>query len=378
MDLFSRTSDHFGYYTVCNQKTYSKFEAIKLHKKTGGHPEWHYHDEIFSSYDWTQEPTQSLDSLYKKRAEQLREKYDYIVLFYSGGADSTNVLDTFINNNIHLDEIATFHQYTGNKNRTTFTDGEITNVAMPRIQQLKESHPHIVHRSIDRTPIVYNYFKDLNNAESFIYSQSINMAACNVRNRIFEYEKFYKDSILNGKNICFLWGVDKPRLLHDNGRFNFRFLDILDGSVVPGTTAPVEFFYWSPDLPELIIKQAHIVKRYLENSDASSRFIFQNTGGYLAGRKVGDQTLWLSNDGVHSLIYPTWDINTFTAGKAPSSIISPGSRWFITLGETDQSLANWKSVMQHWWQEIPEYWRNDPNDVLRGVKGCFSKSYFLN
>jgi len=49
--------------------------------------------------------SESLDFLYALRARQLREKYDYLVLYFSGGADSTNILKTFIDNNIFLDEI---------------------------------------------------------------------------------------------------------------------------------------------------------------------------------------------------------------------------------------------------------------------------------
>ena len=100
--MLDNTPDRFGYYTVGTFKTYSKLMAILEHEKTGVHPQWHFNDEEFSAHDWKQEPQESLVELYRRRAQQIRDRYDYLVLFYSGGADSTNILQTFINNDIKL------------------------------------------------------------------------------------------------------------------------------------------------------------------------------------------------------------------------------------------------------------------------------------
>jgi hypothetical protein len=377
MKILTNNSDRFGYYTVGEQKLYSKLDAIKLHSKTGIHPEWHYHDEVFSSYDWTVEPTQSLEQLYRKRAEQIREKYDYIVLFFSGGADSTNVLDTFINNKIHVDEIATWHFNKGNKNNTTWYDAETTYVAFPKIKELLEVHPEINQRIIDLTDHLHQHFSISDNAEEYIYDQSSMLMPDTFRNRIHEFVPFYRDYILSGKKIGFVWAVDKPRLFFENNRYSLRFLDIFDNCVVSGSGVSAEFFYWSPDLPELLIKQAHVIKRYMENSDANSRFI-RSTPTQLASRTIGDKTIWLTNDGVHSLLYSTWDINTFTVGKTPSPIINPATKWFTNLGESDLSRQHWLDLLQTWWNTLPDYWRNDPTNIYKGIKCCLSKNYYLN
>jgi hypothetical protein len=57
--------------------------------------------------NWKVEPTETLDELYVLRAQELRDTYDYLILCYSGGTDSTHVLETFYYNNIHIDEIVT-------------------------------------------------------------------------------------------------------------------------------------------------------------------------------------------------------------------------------------------------------------------------------
>ena len=66
---------------------------------------FYFNDKEFSKLDWFNEPFEDLDTLYTLRAKQLRDEYEYLVLCFSGGTDSTHVLETFYYNNIHIDEI---------------------------------------------------------------------------------------------------------------------------------------------------------------------------------------------------------------------------------------------------------------------------------
>ena len=96
-------SDRYGFYTAGSFKTYSKLEAIEHTKITGQPVEWNFNRATFEQYDWTQEPPGSLEFWYGERARQIRERYDYIVLWFSGGADSHNALMSFVKNNIFVD-----------------------------------------------------------------------------------------------------------------------------------------------------------------------------------------------------------------------------------------------------------------------------------
>ena len=69
--------------------------------------------------DWTQPSRIPLTTLYKIRAQQLRDKYDYLMLMFSGGADSTTVLHSFVLNNIHLDEVVVSWPKTQSSGRYT-------------------------------------------------------------------------------------------------------------------------------------------------------------------------------------------------------------------------------------------------------------------
>lgn len=59
----------------------------------------------FDDVVWDIEPSESFKELCKQRALQIRESYDYVVLHFSGGSDSTTVLNSFIENKIPIDEI---------------------------------------------------------------------------------------------------------------------------------------------------------------------------------------------------------------------------------------------------------------------------------
>lgn len=61
----------------------------------------------FDSVDWQKEPTESMKELCKQRAQQIRDTFDYIVLYNSGGSDSTTVLNAFLDNDIFVDEVIT-------------------------------------------------------------------------------------------------------------------------------------------------------------------------------------------------------------------------------------------------------------------------------
>src|SRR5262245_7733265 len=101
----------FGYYLYKGQVFFNKYDAFERALAAGDFApaiEFRFHmpDQLG---DCTVEPEPSLADLYRARALRLRDQYDYLILMYSGGADATQVLMTFLNNGIHLDEVCTFY-----------------------------------------------------------------------------------------------------------------------------------------------------------------------------------------------------------------------------------------------------------------------------
>ena len=94
--MLNHRQSKFGYYQVGELlTTFSKVEALGWSQRFNQPVQYRFNDLVFDSYNWTVEPAESLVQLYQRRAQQIREKYDYLVLFYSGGADSHNMLQSF-------------------------------------------------------------------------------------------------------------------------------------------------------------------------------------------------------------------------------------------------------------------------------------------
>jgi hypothetical protein len=368
-------SDQFGYYRVANKKYYNKVEAIHEQQRTGVHLTFHYHDELYSALDWTQEPNETLPELYRARAEQLRSKYDYLVLCFSGGADSHNILTTFVDNDIKLDEIMMYHCLSTNPHEVK-TNSEIRLVAGPALESIKYQIPETKIRYIDYSQNVIDYFTndpDVDRAVLDCWGQFC-PSGITLR-KPHELHPDYLDIINSGKKIAFIIGYEKPRVWKVDGRWCFRFMDMNNALLTYGTDHPIECFYWNTDVPKILIKQAHIIKRYMELSGPGSPFITTEHTGF-ACRPHGNQTLWLNNHGVHTLIYPTWDINTYSAGKDTFRIMPGRDSWFWK--DEHNSVRNkWHSLMEQWWTGIPDYWKNNPADMRAMTKHSWSIPYYL-
>ena len=98
-------ADRLGFYLVGWKKFYNKTLALLESKKTGYEVEWVFNNDVYSKIDWSIPIEESLMEIYRRRAQQLRDQYDYLILYFSGGADSGNVLHAFLENGIFIDEI---------------------------------------------------------------------------------------------------------------------------------------------------------------------------------------------------------------------------------------------------------------------------------
>jgi len=376
------TTDKLGVYRVGDLKFYSKLEAIEYMKKTGVHLHWDFNEAVFGCYDWTREPSESILELYRRRAQQLRDKYDYLILFYSGGADSTTALESFVDNDIKLDEIASYVNLEATGDTNSMLNAEIFRVAVPQIDQLKQKYPWLKHRLIEVSAINLDFLNNKRNRFDWIYSVNNFYTPNTMRESMPLKIKEWADLINQGKKLGIIYGLDKPRVYHINKRWVLRFLDFIDSgpsvkSMAGQQPYTDELFYWTPDLPEIVIKQAHIIKNYLKRSNVKDLPFVSTEKSDLCYTEINDTKYWLSNHGVHSLIYPKWKIDTFSVGKSNSIIFSWRDNWFFNVEDSFNAKHIWKSGIEKLSQMLPDYWKNDPNNFSRGLKGCWSIDYYL-
>ena len=372
--------DKFGYYQVGQFKTYSKIEAIELHVITGIHPEWRFNDLAFGSYDWTIEPWQDLSELYAKRARQIRNQYDYVVIFFSGGADSFNIVNTFIKNKIPFEELATYHYAKADSHRDSYFNVELERAAFPQIKKWKEMGINFVHRDIDTSESTMKIIADNHYRTNRVYYSNHLFGNNNLaRSYIRETEPDYQRIIESGRRLVFVWGADKPRIYKENDRLCLKFLDLIDTTISSRTqmlsrdNEHDELFYWSPDAMDVMCKQAHILRRFIIEHK-----VFDKGIDHSDYRK--DDNIRFTRDFessfrnlINHLIYPDWDINTFSQGKAYSMIDSPRDVVFNKDLVYKQQMLD---VITHL-SRLDPYWLNDPNNIHKGVKLCISPAYYL-
>jgi hypothetical protein len=376
MPINNYSGDQFGYYTVGDTfKTYSKLLAIEEMKRTGIHLEWHFNKEQYSKFDWTQEPTESLDELYQQRAQEIRDNYDYVVIFYSGGADSWCMLDTFIKNNIKVDEIAHCHSYAGDQNRHSVFNEEIFYTAIPHTQKIIEQHPDIKQRSIDMSDIINELYLRPDVRYDFIYNiKGIASANSLARSYLRDYIDDYKKIIDSGKRMCFLWGTEKPRLKMINGKWQHWFIDVFSETNLRLQSLDKqgyfdEWFFWAPTTAPMIAKQSHILLKVLKTEPEDSPW-FTDINYAHSPQRNGK---FLRNDIYHTLIYPGWDPNTLVAPKPKNLVLSERDNWFWNQGaDVSESVRNGLGGIKELLSRVGNNWLNNTIDLTKGIKGCIN------
>jgi hypothetical protein len=336
MEILER-NPKLGYYTVGDTIFYSKIEALKVSTNTGVFPKWHFNQEVFDSINTAIEPEIGLQQLYKIRAQQLRDRYDYLRLEFSGGSDSATILYSFINNGIHLDEIVCRFPKQGSNGlgadaKNTNSENilsEFEFAAKPILQYVATHYPEIKITIHDFSENIINYKGD----ESWIYSAKDYLHA----EHTFKHDplstKEHLSQAEGGKRIAIIYGIDKPKICIKDGRWCFYFMDIM-ASHAQNVTArynniSTEYFYWQPDLPEIVIKQAHIVKNwFMLPQNQHLQFLLRWPNHSISNRTTVESI-------IKPLIYPDYDSTTFQVSKPTSNFYAEMSYWFFkNLSET--------------------------------------------
>jgi len=342
-------------------------------KRTSTHLEWHFNREQYGKFNWTQDPTESLDELYRQRAQQIRDSYDYIVLWYGGGPDGWCMLDTFLKHGIKVDEIAHFHSYEADQNKHSVLNEEVFFTAIPKTQKILETRPDIKHRVVDISNIIANIYTRPDVKFDYIYNiKGIMSANSLARSYIREYVDDYKKIIDSGKRMCFLWGAEKPRIKQVNGKWHTCFIDVFSETNLRLQSMANqgyfdEWFYWAPDTAAIVAKQSHILLKVMEQNNPA--WFSSISGAHLPQSKITGQ--YLRNDIYHTLIYPGWDTTTIVAPKPKNLLLSERDNWFWNQNrETTDSVRYAHNGIKEFLSRVRKNWINDTKDLTKGIKGC--------
>jgi hypothetical protein len=328
------SQDRLGFYRVGFKKFSNKTVALIESKKTGYQVEWVFNDDVYGNIDWSIPIETPLMEIYKKRALQLREQYDYLVMYYSGGADSTNALHAFIDNNIFIDELimhlpAPVEKTVNGVDKSNLNYySEVEFAAIAHLKKYKNNiHPNtkIKVKDFSKTGI------ELLNKDDWFETSPLGLSVSIsgiLRQITQEYDAHYLKIIDSGKRTAYIMGIDKPLVWNDGTNYYGFFMDTsayhyinpvdFNKSSSLVDTVTTEFFYWTPDMPEIVIKQAQEIKKYYESNPLIKYMAQESLSRHITEYR----------DILHPAIYPDYTCEKFQTEKPSTHIMRPMDNWF--------------------------------------------------
>jgi hypothetical protein len=375
--------ERVGYYEVAGTRYDNKWDAMLHATSLKTSYTWDFAPEIFSNINWSTPIPFSLDELYQRRLQQLRDQYDHLILFFSGGKDSLNILMTAINSGILLDEIVVYYPFAMEKlfnNRELDSDNlysEVEFAAKPILKKLQMENKLDI-----RTKIRFQDIGDTTNEftkrdDWFDQIRPANTLQMVSPSNGGAYDAELIKLALQGKRTAVITGADKPRIVQIGDAFYFTFIDVSFNSIPRPKSTEMksqydfihyEAFYQTPFLPELVVKQAQVIAAAYDcNSNLRNLNAHPNHKDFniMVSEKERMIATYLYSDG----IYP-WQTM-----KHKKHLYRRGEKvvWQTMNREVkDNYLNTVKSVVKN---INPDFFVN--KDYIQGPVPCITKPYFV-
>lgn len=322
-------TEKYGYWQVENKKFLRKYDALVYATNNKNHVRFYYHNDVWASFDRKKLGKISLQELYRQRAQQLRDTYDYLVLYYSGGADSHNILRTFIDNNIKIDEICVKwpkQLIDGNFYTPNTADTSARNYWSEWNYAVKPVLEWISTYKSDIKITIKDYAESIDklNIDGVISKLNFIRGGGILLNSVISDSDVYITN--KNKKIAHIYGIDKPLLYMEDTRVYMFFNDVcLDqagrGDIDPNNT---ECFYWTPDFPELPFEQAYQLSLYYKKNPQMKKFLWERASKTPEEKSIANQ---FQTELARNLLYDNWDYR-FQADKPASASRTDKFFWF--------------------------------------------------
>ncbi len=380
-----------GYYTVANKSYLNKIVAYSEALPKGWMPHWNYHEEAFSQVKWTEEPVESLDELYRQRSMEIRLKYDYVFLSYSGGADSHNIAVSFFKNGLHIDLLAS------RSSSESYLDDNITDsrnmgkesllAAVPQSQKLRQYSNNVNFKIINWGADIAKAWGQDRQGIARIEEQSSFQASSIVKRR---YHEFIPE-VERYNNPVMLFGIDKPYVYHIDGKFYMAFMDppitgqmMNDITLDPNNPFTLLSYYWHPDAEKILRKQAHIVVNWFKRNPQFMpllNFPHRNAQNVLPKERISAY-----DEIVNKLIYTHYDPTVWQTKKNLAQAFIEEEHWWHNNSDMP-AVQNWFKVMKEHSNVVYnmfskhnkiQHISEDGKQGFWKLPGCYSKMYAIS
>ncbi len=349
----------YGCWVVGHNTFDNKYDALYYANQTNQVDiKFYFHDRVWNNFDRNKLGKSKLTDLYKLRAQQLRDRYSHLVLHYSGGSDSHNILHTFLTNNIKLDEISIRWAkplldgkfYTPNtldrsaKNAASEWDYAIK----PTLDYLRQNHPEIKINIVDFTERLTVLPANVSAVEKTLMNLKMYRSALGSFVQRFDPEVEFKSSIKNlGNSIGHIFGIEKPMLTVIEDKIYLRFSDaaletaLLINNINQETA---ELFYWAHDMPELTMEQAYQVALYFKNNP---QFLDLLWGERVSSPGEASLKTNAQSNIVKKVLYGhSWDFNKFQVDK-PNEGRSDWWHWIHNSSELENLKNSYTQAIKN-------------------------------
>ena len=363
----------YGYYKVGAEIFDHKISALLRATETRTRPTWHFHDDVYNGLNWEEDLPISLPQIYQQRAKQLREKYDYITISFSGGSDSWTVVNAFISSNTYIDEIFVRWPVAGTqKHQVNATDTSAGNILsewelaiVPSLKKIRDLIPdtkitiHDWSNEILTSEVTdkdWMLTQDFLNVASFLKFQSIG--------------KGEQQAIDKGLKTAIVFGIDKPQLWAKDGNIYCYFLDKLVNTHAYGENRVSELFYWTPDFPEITLVQSRLLFKYIKDNPAVADLIDRN-------KLYNPETKAIWNSVARSIIYQEYSqLGLWQSEKPTSNIMCENDAWINPL-ENEKYLQSWKYGLSNVISSISSEYFEYRHGNVDNFGGFISGTYYL-
>lgn len=341
-----------GYYKVNGQLFLNKHQALVESKKSKHPATYHWFDDAFNKFDRSLLGKKSLNQMYKERAQQLRDEYDYLILNYSGGCDSYNILRTFLDNNIKLDQIMVCwpfkvsEKYKANNQDTSASNfmSEWDFATRPDLEWLSTYYPEIKIELIDWSePFITT--PGLVTDTSFDSLNHFHNLADLTRSTLFS--KTEEQLISQGKKVATIWGIDKPGITLDDNKISMSFNDctITVGHPAPCNPYGTEYFYWTPKMPEIAFEMAYQTALWFKARPGFQLYLRSQRKNIALTHLEYQAQTQINQLAARDSCYTSWN-NKFQVNKPMNHIRADKDFWLYQHPEFKHHVDRWKPIYQ--------------------------------
>lgn len=387
MDYFKSESDI--YYSIDhplfqNVKFETRIAAIDATKGLGDVAiKFNWFPNLWKNYDYTAVSNKSYDQLKLERALRLREKYGYLKLYFSGGSDSISMLNTFIKNNIFVDEIINYKKSLGTF-KNIDPDIENSKSALPYLKSIQHLIPktkiNVVNVSIDDFKTYNHSYGNNRQPERIIMGESAELDFAPDHKYLF-----LKDT---RSNVGHIEGGQKPSIFRVGNKWYFGLYDISCTTFYNNG----DDFFFDRDNPELFMKSVHELKTFMNHllvNDYEKYEDISNNRNKLENRK--ELMPVIGRDDVYdatSLIKFHFNQDTGPSFKLNGNIIRckyirtyEVINTFINQNFADDRIANWKDNLNQLIVKYGDHLKTDRRGIpqpIIGFKSILSSLYNID